>query len=491
MNRKNAFSYFIWFLYSALVCGGLFGMMVAFSRRLGQSQTMGVIVGAGWLFFCGLLTVGIYKLVNRISSRKLKSPIVAIVAESLGAVILVAVGLAIRILCIGNIRPESAYFDMAQVSAEHGIPTLVHGAEHIYLQLLHLVYVVFGNRYVAGIWLQIVLQLLAGVFLYLAVRKMAGRVSPLVALGFFALSPLMINEALMLSPRMLFLVIFAFALYLCTKCICDRRGSIACMLAGAISAVVCYLDILGVLLLVFSVIGIVWTKNRADASVKRNIIAAIGCIISCVAVFLLMIAVDALASTKMLGSVLNAWWGLFAPSSFAPLGLVNRIPVAVEVLILVMLLTFGIFSFWTGRKTERQSIWTLTIIVLLLLVCFGMTTEAISGVILLFVLVSALAGIGVTGVGAGEIISCSCIWDDGGLEAQLEAMSQDIDEVLSDSEVPSVEEVQEEAPKVQLIENPLPLPKKHVKKIMDFDYELQDGMDDFDIEVDENDDFDI
>ena len=43
---------------------------------------------------------------------------------------------------------------------------------------------------------------------------------------------------------------------------------------------------------------------------------------------------------------------------------------------------------------------------------------------------------------------------------------------------------------VQLLENPLPLPKKHEKRIMDFQVENLDE-DDFDFEVSETDDFDI
>ena len=42
---------------------------------------------------------------------------------------------------------------------------------------------------------------------------------------------------------------------------------------------------------------------------------------------------------------------------------------------------------------------------------------------------------------------------------------------------------------VKYIENPLPLPKKHVNKTMDFD--IKDGKDDFDIQISEKDDFDV
>ena len=43
--------------------------------------------------------------------------------------------------------------------------------------------------------------------------------------------------------------------------------------------------------------------------------------------------------------------------------------------------------------------------------------------------------------------------------------------------------------KVTYLENPLPVPKKHEKRTMDFD--MEGKADDFDIQIDENDDFDV
>ena len=44
--------------------------------------------------------------------------------------------------------------------------------------------------------------------------------------------------------------------------------------------------------------------------------------------------------------------------------------------------------------------------------------------------------------------------------------------------------------KPRFIENPLPLPKKHVKREMDFDYKVLEADMHYDVEVDEEDDFD-
>ena len=45
--------------------------------------------------------------------------------------------------------------------------------------------------------------------------------------------------------------------------------------------------------------------------------------------------------------------------------------------------------------------------------------------------------------------------------------------------------------KIRFIENPLPLPKKHVKKTMDYRFEPEEEGMKYDIETAENDDFDL
>lgn len=50
----------------------------------------------------------------------------------------------------------------------------------------------------------------------------------------------------------------------------------------------------------------------------------------------------------------------------------------------------------------------------------------------------------------------------------------------------------EEMPeKPRFLENPLPLPKKHEKRTMDYQHEVAEDRMEFDYEIDEDDDFDI
>ena len=64
-------------------------------------------------------------------------------------------------------------------------------------------------------------------------------------------------------------------------------------------------------------------------------------------------------------------------------------------------------------------------------------------------------------------------------------------EMESTPEPDSATEPDHTVSKPQLIENPLPLPKPHQKKVLDYPVGDSDDGDDFDYEVDENDDFDI
>lgn len=55
----------------------------------------------------------------------------------------------------------------------------------------------------------------------------------------------------------------------------------------------------------------------------------------------------------------------------------------------------------------------------------------------------------------------------------------------------SKEEMREAGRKVKFIENPLPLPRKHVKKTMDYKIEVAQEQMKYDREVREDDDFDL
>jgi len=72
-------------------------------------------------------------------------------------------------------------------------------------------------------------------------------------------------------------------------------------------------------------------------------------------------------------------------------------------------------------------------------------------------------------------------------ETDTEPLVEEEPEVMTDTI--SQKDTEPIKKKVELLENPLPLPKKHVKKVMDFDDAPK--KDDFDLQISEDDDFDV
>ncbi len=76
---------------------------------------------------------------------------------------------------------------------------------------------------------------------------------------------------------------------------------------------------------------------------------------------------------------------------------------------------------------------------------------------------------------------------------QAEVLREKIEEInASAAPIPAVAAPVAAAPakKPRFIENPLPLPKKHVKREMDYDYEVAEAEMHYDVETAEGDDFD-
>lgn len=534
MNRKNAFSYIMWFVYSMAVCVSLFVLASTLSKQAGYSEAVGYGVSGLWLIISGLIVFLIHKLAGNFSGGGEKGRIPALVAESLVVVILFAVGIFLRVQGLAGAGEDASYYELTKVVEGQTIPAVVHGASYIYLQLLHLVYLIFGNKFIAGIWLQIVLQIMAGFFLYRAVRKAAGIFASLVTLGFVVAGPLMIEESLSLSPENLFLAIYAIALYACVKCISGSKSLVSCIVAGVLIAVVCYLDFMGVTLLVVTVVGLLFEKNEDDRSLPERLVGSLLCILSCGAGFVLLIFVDSLVSGKAFGSVIAAWWELYCPSVFSVPTVLKISSASVDVMLLLLLMALGIFGYWCSFYKERQSIWILLAIMLVAIQCFGMTTTEVNGYLNLYIVFAILAGASLTNMFAfgdddedlrplGKMIEKEekevTTRKSRVAAAKEEPVAEEtvvkerrvpvlperkprtvaIEEpdmpkepvVSKEPEMTKESEAKEAEPKVKFLENPLPLPKKHVKKVLDYDIKLTPGMYHYDVEVDDDDDYDI
>ena len=230
----------------------------------------------------------------------------------------------------------------------------------------------------------------------------------------------------------------------------------------------------------------IFLVTQEKIRLARKIGAAILGIVGSLAGFLLSIALDAVGSGKMMENVLAAWGKVYLPENFVlPVTIENDNAITIAV---VAILGIGVFGFWCRKSLERQSVWLVIALSLGGMICYGMTSAEMQGFTLLYLIIAVVAGAGVQAVLPSELPQQTA------LQQVRGAVEEPTAETKPKKRQLKIQDLEEEGlpaetdNKVQLIENPLPVPKKHVPKVLD--YKLNDDVSDFDYPVADDDDFD-
>lgn len=470
--KKNAFSYLSWVIYAVAVEVGMVCLADAICDAKGVKIYFGTIACVLYMVLAG---IGVF-LVHRALERRERPLATKNVVEAALTAMLLAAGLVLRIQAISTATESAAYYELASVTSGQEIPQIVHGAVYFYVQLLHGIFYFLGNKFIVAIWTQILLQFVAVLLLYFAVRRMAGSIAAVVMLAFCMLPSYMVRGAVDLSPEMLYLVLWCGILFWISLENNRDWKLWEFVPIGVIIAVAGYLDIAGFFLLGFAV-AVIFACSSETATRKR-LLAALVCLAGAGVGLVGSVAVDALASGKQFGNVMQAWLKLYQPLSF-------ELPLSVEAsesgvagyLVLLCVLSLGIYAFWRNRKTDALKAWILVAVIMALAACFRILTVEMPVNRYLYLLLSILAGVAIEEC----VVPCRV----------NEAAKREFAEIINLDE-PSAELLTEEkeAEKPRFIENPLPLPKKHQKRTLSYRVEVGEGKDDFDISVDEDDDFD-
>lgn len=393
--KKNKFSYFMWFLYTLFTVAVLMIATEAQADKIfGKIPFGGVIPG---FVIAVLIGVAVYLrqwFKERKSSSRSKS---WVVWEIMAAAVFFAVGFILRFDRIPNVQGDfSAYYEAAKVTESQVIPAVLHGAEFLYLEVLHLLFLFVGNKFIAAVWLQIVLQFLAALVLFVGVRRLAGPTVSLVMLGFFMLSGPMIDEAVRLSPQMLYLVLLAIGINFLATCAKSNLNLLAFLLAGIWVGLMGYLDIGGFLLLIILALCVAGDRVEKEKRSKKTVALCLG-ILGTLAGFFGAIGADAFISGKAFGRVLNAWLGLYTPGKFQSSVVLEYMSTGWWNFVLALFLTAGIYGFWYEKEKEQMSMWVLGGCVTAAAGCFGMFTEELPMYLYLFLFLAILAGLGAGG----------------------------------------------------------------------------------------------
>lgn len=487
--KKNAISYIMWFFYVLLIEAVMLLLADVVCEWLDVSIYWGVFLAVLYAAVTGVIVFVSRSIYSRFALKENKK-LQGVVFEAVLAVGLFALGLWFRVQNLDDVSQSAAYFEVAQVSYGQTIPQVVHGAVYIYLQALRSVLLFVGNHFIAGIWLQIVLQLLAVIVLYFVMKKLTGTVGALITLAICMCGSFMVQQALVLSPEMLYFLITVLVLAVSVLG-CEKKLYPAYLtFCGVLAGMLTYLDVMGAFLLVY-LLAQVFCVREESAGAGRKAFAFCCGILGFALGFLGCIQGDAWLSGKKFVGVLGAWGQLYMPESFSLPVSVGEADSTWQLFVLVGLMVVGIFSFWLDKRQESLVVSVPVLLGIALMCCFGMFTEDMPGYTFLYLTFAVVAGASVNRIFVPAVPVFTAEEDESNDALTNISEENSVDEQVETEEAVALEEeVVSDKPKVQFIENPLPLPKRHEKKTIDYAVELTEETEDFDISVSEEDDFD-
>lgn len=504
--KKNAFSYVIWFLYAAMTWLALLGQGAEVCRMAGGQRYMGIAVALGCVAAAGGMAFLLRLLAVRCAGFLQEKRIHILVLGALLAAALFVVGFVLRLQGMDGAQAlSSVYYEMAKVAEGQGLPQSVHGAVYFYVRLLRGVFLLLGNNPVMGLWVQVVLQFGASLLLFLVVRKLVGMTAGLVTLGFCMCAPYMVESSLELSPQMLYFFLSMAALWCMTlghggrkEAEDARRPSLAAgFLAGFLAAFCAYVDILGIVLL-FAALGGIFCFGGQEAG--RKFRAVLLCLAGAALGFGICFLMDAWFSGKLIHRVAGAWLSLYRPEGFRVPAQIIDMEFSPQISLLSAVMAFGIFSFWFDRERERISAALLSACAIMAAGCFGIFTEEMPAYFFLYLAFAVLAGIGFgqclyVQPAKQEAVSGEGVPEDSGESCEeppdLEILMEGIEGTAHGQEEAAQGRPQAGQTQPRFLENPLPLPKKHVKRVLDYTLPAPAEEDDYDYPVSDDDDFDI
>ena len=480
--KKNAVSYVAWMIILLFTGAGFAftGMVVAKMYNVNL-----IVAAAGCIFvLCGILYM-IYSMTGYIASMKTaKTPFsgfinYATVVERIAMILLLMGGLAVRVMFLSTAGEDAAYYEVSKVSDTNGILVqTVQGSVYYYCMLLHGLFHIVGNRWIAGIWLQIILQLIGAVCLYLAVRKLIGYWAAIITYSYVLFAPSSLALGLRYSPQVLYVLIFAIAMLLFAdfleRSIVHKEEYPVIMwgyagVVGVSVGICAYTDVTGWLLLLLGYY--LFMANRKKETSQKVLFRFLVLFLASVFSFFLMLFLDALLSKSSFVRVVNAWFLTY--NSIQPNANFLGPEASLDIVAIMVLISLGIFSFWRRRQTERFSVFVFLCLGIGLMLFLGITTPNMSGSYLFYIVLTIVASIGITELFYKE-------------QPEKEKNAENELEVIDMEEEKKNEEV-----KPRFIESPLPLPKKKPKKSMDYAFIPNDKDMKYDVWVPDSDDYDL
>lgn len=535
--RRTWFGCVLWFLYTILcitllaICGGVWGRYLT-----GLSDNSLPIFGLLAILAAAALYWAIRGIATRIRKKHVLKERNVQILGLIAFLLIMSCGVLIRFVFLngqlsiagpdGIINAGSmGFYDMALV-AERGVTSYIdYGISDLYVMLLSTVLSFLGNKIASAIFLQIFLQITALILAYAVTVKAAGRLPACIALLYLSGSLCCLQMLICFGPEWLFFVFYMFGMLMAVSFVkgylANRiRKPLAVVGAVAIGAVIgalTYLDFAAASLLIVVLAVAVGKKARPGEMPVYNsggisVAVILTALVVCVAVWIgAMGAVSYVRGTDLSSGIQDKLW-LCYHNSYP---FTNMEPYFLDIYLIGALIipaSFLVFEFFRGGKEQNYMLWIL-IGLLAAPTPLAVYGEHGIGILSLFVW-AALAGLGIQNClfgGQAKVMQAVIEEVNAAVEKaeqmEIHANTEKTLNTQQDSEVQGQEQqiasaaavigaqqlevTENQVPKPHYIENPLPLPKKHVAREMDYQYEVGEKDMKYDVEVPEDDDFDL
>lgn len=503
--KKNWFSYCLWVLYAFSACVFFLRAMSSLLENMPvENLYVRLAIVCIPFLLLSVLSAGFRYLVNAkgktaVSEEK-KEAVNKNAWEVFAVLLFLGLGLFLRIYFLESGSEEAAYFETARVG--NGVVTpIAHGAQYIYVLLLRGIFFLVGNHFAAGIILQIFLQMAAALVLYFAIRRLVGKTASFAMLFGMMFFPEMMKQGLMLSPKMLYLLLYGFVLLMIGRFVRRQKNKkvflwhswIQAFVTGGCIGFLSYLDISGLTLLIPLTCSLFLFDGKEPVEKNRGsrygtVFQWLTALAGFVLLGLLFFAVDAIQNGTSIGLVVETWCTLFSFKGFSISSLFSALSgqrtmlTDILLVLIAFLLLAGIPAFFVKRREEMQMPWFVLVFSVCILQAGSFYSRGMGCECLLWVWTLVLMGAGLQSLARQK--------DSAVRKEILENLQkeQTVETAERTVETPS-KNPQEK--KINYIENPLPLPKKHEKKTMGYQRRVGTRQMKFDIEVPDDDDFDI
>ncbi|MCR5441476.1 MAG: hypothetical protein K6E66_05125 [Lachnospiraceae bacterium] len=293
------------------------------------------------------------------------------------------------------------YFEQAKVTGGE-LAHYVHACDDWYIAGLHAIFFLFGNRIFIAAIFNCLIQLAAVALGFFAFRKMLGIVPALFFTGFWSITGFSVHEALTLNSRNLVFLLMMLALFAISTCVPATGGKFICYLvAGILTAIVIYADIIGIALIPF-IVGIVFNDlSDEDTDIGLRVRKMLFTLISVVFGLVLIIFVDSFLSSSNPSDVLNSILSLYGPSKGFFFGF-TYLTSYIEVTIIAVIVSVGLFVCFLAEK-DSKTVLLLSIVIVSLINNFGLTYLENDGREIFFAFAALFAGSAFRELFPGEI----------------------------------------------------------------------------------------